>query len=166
MVKPRTILVAIIILFAGLFLAKRLFPSEEKRVKKQFHLLSKWVSKSHGEGAIKTASKSQSIGSLFADPCTFTTELHSLSGKYSPSEIASYAARARLEFVTLSLRFYDLNVEFPKEEVAKATLTMKVTGRMSSGDSFRETQGIQCLLKKVENRWLFSEVGVVEFLQK
>jgi hypothetical protein len=165
-VKPRTILIALIIVFAGLLLGRHLLTGEEKKVKKQFQLLTKWVSKGRGEGAIKTASKSQSLGSLFADPCTFTTELHSLSGNYSPSEIASYAARARVEFVTLSLRFYDLNVEFPKEGVARVTLTMKVTGRMTGGDWFQETQGIQCLLKKVENRWLFSEVGVVEFLQK
>ncbi len=166
MVKPKTLIIALIVALAGILLARHLFTGEERKVKRQFHLLSKWVSKSPGESAIKTASESQSIGSLFANPCTFKTDLHSLSGRYTPAEISSYAAQARMQLASLSLKFYDINIHLPKKTVADATLAMKVVARATTGELYRETHELACVLIKREGRWLFSEVSVVEILRK
>jgi hypothetical protein len=51
MVKIKYLLIGLMIVVIGIVMAVTLFPSEEKRVKKQFHLLSKRVSKSSEENA-------------------------------------------------------------------------------------------------------------------
>jgi hypothetical protein len=165
-VKPKTLIIALIVALAGILLARHIFSGEQGKVKKQFHLLSKWVSKNQGESAIKAASRSRRIGSLFANPCTFKTDLYSLSGRYTPAEISGYAAQARVQLASLSLKFYDINVHFPKKTVADATLAMKVVARATTGELYRETHELACVLIKREGRWLFSEVSVVEILRK
>jgi hypothetical protein len=64
------------------------------------------------------------------------------------------------------LQFYDLDVSFPEKGMAKVTLTGKLTGRLTSGEYVDETHELECLLKKIENKWLFSDVEVVEILKK
>ncbi len=51
MVKIKYLFTGVLIVIIGSVIAIAVFPSEEKRVKKQFHLLSKWVSKSTEENA-------------------------------------------------------------------------------------------------------------------
>lgn len=49
MVKIKTILIAVLMVMVGILATVFLFPSEEKKVKKQFALLSEWVSKDPGK---------------------------------------------------------------------------------------------------------------------
>ena len=164
--KIKNILIAGLVIIVGAVAAFYLFQSEEKKVRKQFRLLSEWVSKDAGENLIVMAHKTKSIGTLFAENCRLKSPFESISGVYTPEEITSYAARGRIHCSQLSLKFYDLSIRFPEKSVARVTLTAKLAGRSSSGESFDETREIECSLKKVEKRWLFSEFEVVEVLRK
>jgi hypothetical protein len=135
-------------------------------VKKQFHLLSEQVSKKRGESPLTLARKTRNLGSLFAEKCDFKTYLDSLSGSYTPEEISSYAARGRLQFTELNLKFYDITIVFPEKEVAKVDLTARVKGRLTSGEDLDETHELACVLKKIENRWRFTDIEMVEVLKK
>jgi hypothetical protein len=169
MVKIKTILIAVSVLLmvmVAILATVFFFPSEEKKVKKQFALLSEWVSKEPGESAFTMAHKIKSIGTLFAESCDLIAPVHSLSGTYSREEISSLALQSRAQFFDLSLKFYDLNISFPEKGVAKVNLTGKLKGKSTLGETVDETRELDCLLKKIEKKWRFSQFEVIEVLKK
>ncbi len=166
MVTPRRLVVALLALLIGIFAAARLFPSDESKVKKQFRLLSKWVSRYPSEDPITAVSKAQRLRSLLADNVALKTHIDSLSGDFTSGDLTGLVARLRLQFSRLSVKFYDLRIEFPEEGTATAVLTANVTGRMTDGGYVDEAHELECVLKKKENRWLFSACEVIEVLRK
>jgi hypothetical protein len=168
MVKTKTILIAVLVLLMVVvgILATLFFPSEEKQVKKRFALLSEWVSKDPGESTLTMAHKIKSIGTLFAESCDLIAPVHSLSGTYTREEISSLALQSRAQFFDLSLKFYDLNISFPEKGVAKVNLTGKLKGKSTLGEYLDETRELDCLLKKIEKKWRFSQFEVIEVLKK
>lgn len=160
------IIIALLLAAIGILAAFSFFESEEKRVKKQFGSLSEWVSKGPEENAITMAYKMQKLGTLFDEKCGLRLPADSLSGNYTREEVSSYAARGRARFSKLSLDFFDLDVSFPENGVAKVSLTSKLTGRTAAGEYTNETRELQCLLKKIEKKWLFNNIEVIEVLRK
>jgi hypothetical protein len=166
MVKIRYILLAVLIVTVGIVVVFYFLPSEEKKVRKQFHLLSEGVLKSLEENAFTMLQKMKNIGALFDEHCELKAPSQSLSGSYTRQEISTYAGSARSFFSQLDLKFYDFHIVFPEKEVAKVTLTARLTGRSTAGEQVDETRELECILKKIEKKWLFSSIEVVEVLKK
>jgi len=156
----------VLIVIIGIFSAFTIFPNEEKRVKKRFHLLSEWVSKSPEENSFTMLQKMKDIGTLFLEPCELKAPHESLSGSYTRQEISAYAGSARSYFSRVNLKLYDLHVTFPEKEVAKVTLTTRLIGKSTSGEQVDEIRELECLLKKIDRKWFFSQVEVIEVLRK
>src|SRR4030043_741609 len=142
MVKMKYILIGVLMVILGIIAAVFFFPSEEKRVEKQFHLLSEWVSKSPEENAFALLQKMKNIGTLFDEHCEMKAPSQSLSGSYTREEISTYAGSARSHLSQLNLKFYDLHIVFPEKETTKVTLTAKLTGKSMAGEQVDETQEI------------------------
>ncbi len=166
MVKYKPIIAGTLIVVAGIWTVLYLFPSEEKKVRKQFRLLAEWVSKEPGESPMTMAYKINNIGGLFDGVCQFNIPASSFSGTYMREEISAYVSSGRLSLSQLDLKFYDLDITFPEEGVAKVTLTARVTGKSSRGESLDEAHELESVLKKVEKKWLFSKFEAVEVLKK
>jgi hypothetical protein len=166
MVKGRYLLTGVFIVIIGIVFAVTAFPSEEKRVKKRFHLLSEWVSKSPEETSFTVLKKMKDIGTLFLEPCELKAPHESLSGSYTRQEISAYAGSARSHFFQLDFKLYDLHIAFPEKEVAKVTLTARLVGKSTSGEQVDEIRELECLLKKIDKKWFFSQIEVIEVLKK
>jgi hypothetical protein len=166
MVKIKHLIIAVLAVGIAVWAAFYLFQSEERKVKKQFHLLEEWVSKEGSENAFIMAHKTQSIGSLFAERFELKTEIDSVSGTYTLEEMSSLAARGRLMFSYLSLKFSDFDISFPEKGTAKITLVARLKGKSTTGEYMDETHELECILKKIEKRWLFSYVEMVQVLKK
>jgi hypothetical protein len=166
MVKIKYLLIGVLIVILGIVIAITVSPSEEKRVKKQFHLLSEWVSKSPDENTFTMLQRMKDIGTLFDANCELKVTDQSLSGTYTREEISTYAGSARSHVSQLELKFYDSDIAFPEKGVAKVTLTARLTGRSTAGEQTDDTRELECVLKKIENKWLFSQIEVVEVLKK
>ncbi len=166
MVKMKYLIVAPLVLIIGILLIIYLSPSEEKKVKRQFDFLSEWMSKDPDENVFTMINKMKGIGSLFDETCGLKIPAQSLSGAYGREEMVSYAAHGRSYFSQLYLKFYDFNIIFPERELAKARLTARLSGRSTVGEHVDEAHELECALKKIENKWLFSNVEVVEVLKK
>jgi len=166
MVKKTYAIGSVLVVLLGIFALLYFSPGEERKVKKQFNLLSKWLSKEPGESALTMAHHLQKIGTLFAETCGLKAPGYSMTGRYTPEEISGYAARARAQFSKLSLEFVDLNIRFPEKDLARVNLTVKVTGTTTLGEYMNEVHELECHLKKTEKRWYFSDVEVVEVLKK
>ncbi|RPI99617.1 MAG: hypothetical protein EHM36_15760 [Deltaproteobacteria bacterium] len=166
MVKVKCLLIAVLILAIGGVAAFYLFPSEEKKIKKQFALLSESVSKDSDESPLGMAQKLLKMGTLFSEKCEIKTHLESLSGVYSPQEISGYASRGRALFSNLRLRFFDLKIEFPEIETAKVVLAARLNGRLANGESVDESHELESTLRKIGKKWLFTSIVMVEVLKK
>jgi len=166
MVRLKKIIIITVIVAVGVWAVAYFFPSEEKKVRKQFRLLAEWVSKDPGENTLTTVYKIKHIGTLFDTTCEFKVPVYSFSGNYTADEISGYAAQGRLASSQLYLKFYDLDITFPEEGNAKVTLTARLTGKLNVGDYIDETHEVESVLKKVEKKWLFSKVEVIEVLKK
>ena len=166
MVKMKYLLIGVPIVIIGIFAFFYFSPSEEKKVKKQFRLLSEWVSKSPEENAFTMLQKMKNIGTLFDEHCELKAPSQSLSGTYTRDEISTYAGSARSHLSQLDLKFYDFHILFPEKEIAKVTLTGRLTGRSGTGEQVDETRELECILKKIDKRWLFRGIEVVEVLKK
>ena len=164
--KIKYLLVGALIVVVAIVLAITLIPSEERRVKKQFHLLSEWVSKSPEENALTMLQKMKNIGTLFDEHCEMKIPDQSLSGSYTRQEVSTYAGSARSYLSQLDLKFYDLRIIFPEKEIARVNLTARLTGRSTAGERMDETRELECVLKKIDKRWLFSQIEVIEVLKK
>ena len=166
MVTIKHILLALLIVIAGIWAAFYFFESDERKVKKQFVKLSEGVSKESAESPIAMAQKVKSIGSLISESCEIKIPFDSFSGRNTPGEVSAYAARGRSYFATLDLKFYDLTISFPEKGAADVTLTARLTGKLAAGEHVEETRELRCVLKKIEKKWLFTELEVVEVLKK
>jgi len=166
MVRFKKIVISLMIVAIGIGVVLYFFPSEEKKIKKQFRLLAEWVSKDPGENTFIMAYKIKNIGTLFDGTCEFKVPVYSFLGSYTREEISSYAASGRLSCSQLYLKFYDLVIIFPEKEVAKVTLTARLTGKLNAGEYIDETHELESILKKTEKKWLFTKFEVVEVLKK
>ncbi|MGZ3525783.1 MAG: hypothetical protein ACXU9L_13410 [Thermodesulfobacteriota bacterium] len=164
--KIKHLLVSAGIVVAGIVVIITLIPSEEKRVKRQFALLSEWVSKSPEENAFTMLQKMKNIGNLFDERCEMKIPDQSLSGSYTRQEVSTYAGSARSYLSQLDLKFYDLHIIFPEKEIAKVNVTARLTGRSTAGERMDETRELECVLRKLDKQWLFSQIEVIEVLKK
>lgn len=155
--------IAGLVLCVAIFLV--LFPSEQKRIKKQLHQLSGMVAKNSQESIAGMAIKTHQLSSLFASQCTLQVSDNMFSGIFSGTEIASNIVQARLQVTAIKLAFYDVQVEVQADE-AQATCTAQVEWTSQSGERGKETREIVCRLRKTGGQWLFCLFKAVNVLEK
>ena len=166
MVKWLTRFGLLLIVGLGIWAAFHFYPTEEKKVKKQFGLLADYASREASESPLTTARKMKGLGSLFAEKCGLEAPHYSLSGIYGREEITLLAAGGRSSFSELQVSFYDYEVTFPKRETAQVTATGRLQGKILTNGYLDEPHELACVLKKIENRWVFSHLEIVEVLKK
>ena len=166
MVKIKYLIIAFLIVMVGILATVLVFPSQEKKVKKRFALLSEHMSKDPQENTLIMVSKIKGISTLFEENCNLTVSDYSLSGNYTREEISGIALRGRAHFSILDLKFYDLKVSFREKDLAQVNLTARLTGKSVYGEHVDETRELICLLKKVAKKWLFSSFEVIEVLKR
>ena len=169
MVRLKPFFMGALIILIGILAVFYFLPSDEKKVRKQFDLLSQYVAKEPNEDLLSSANRVRNIGKLFADPCDFKIEgdsFYSFSGKYTREDLAGYALRGRSYFSTLSLKFHDLKVEFPERGTAKVGFTARLSGKSTGGEKVEEAREYLCVLQKIEGKWFFDRFEVVEVLKR
>jgi hypothetical protein len=166
MVKRKHIIIILLVLLIGIVAAVYCFQGEAKKIRKQFTLLSELASKDGDEGNLTMARRAHQISRLFAEKCDIKANLAFLSGTYARQEISGLAARARSQFSRLSVRFYDLNIEFPDEDTATVTVTGRASGTLRGGEAFDDVLELECSLRKFDDSWLFTTIEAVEVLEK
>ncbi|HJO62879.1 MAG TPA: hypothetical protein QF571_08690, partial [Desulfobacterales bacterium] len=96
-------------------------------------------------------------GSLFADICRLKVTATSFSGEYTPKEIIDRTIMARASFAQATIKFYDVNIDFPIDGVANVVATVRLTGKSSREKDVVDTHEIEAILKKIDGDWLFTE---------
>lgn len=158
-------LIGITLPVIGVFVALDFLESEEARIRERFSRAASIVSKEGEEKPIAMLGLTRSLKTLFADPCTIDAPRRSISGRFSPQELASLVARGRQSFTDLSLTFHDLDITLRDKTTADTVFTALLRGS-KGGQNFREVREMEATLIRKDGEWLFSNIEVVEVLRK
>ncbi len=163
--RPRYLL-PIILAVLGLLIYSFSLPSEEQKIKKQFTLLAKAAGKEGEENPLAIAQKMNHIRLLFSEKVNLIIPDYSLAGDFTRQDVVNFATRARLSFSTLSLHFYDFNIDLSEGDTARVNLTGRLKGFSSKGDEVDEIRELVGVLKKIDDQWRFGKIEAVEVLKK
>ena len=107
------------------------------------------------------------MGALFADRVDLKAPGYELSGTHTRREIVHLAARARMAFSQMTLKFHDVSVAISGEGSAKVSATGRLKGMAAKDQSVDEIQDLELTFQKGgEGRWLITAVEVVEVLKR
>jgi len=165
MVEKKYIIIAVLVI-AAVITYFVLQESEEEKVRKQFSLLSEYVSKKSDENNIMLAANAKKVQNLFAEHCELGIPMYSISGNYKPNDISSLVLSSRSYFAKVTLSFHDINVDFPEKDSASVNLTANLKGKLTSGEYTDDTHELEFTLEKVEDEWLINAIEAVEVLDK
>jgi len=139
-------------------------PTPEKRVRKKCNALAARFSKTAGESSAVMAAKMHTFGDLLGDNVVLDLDGFSQNGLYGNSELSSIAARARTQFQAVQLTFTDLSVVVIAPDDATATFTARLVAETKEGQRDSDTREIRCMLRKVDDKWVFTEFHEVRVM--
>ena len=166
MEKIKYIIIAAMVLAAGIIVFLIFSQSEEAKVKKQFHVLAEKMKKMPNETPLIGAARANRIKELFAETCTVHAPAYAFSRDISSQDVPPLVITTRSRHSEISLEFYDFDIAFPEEGSAEVNVTASMTGKLTTGEYVDEIHELKCKLKKPEEIWLLKEIEVVEVLKK
>jgi hypothetical protein len=166
LVNARNIIIALLIITAGIFAVRHFTAGEEERVKERFALLAERSEKRGEEAVMKMALRVRGIGALFDESSLIESSLYDLTGRYTPDNINSLAAAISTRFKKLSIEFHDIRVAFPEKGTARVSVTMIFKGVSKVDGLMRETHELDVELSERDKQWYFSRISMVEVLER
>ncbi len=161
--RNAVIVLVILGLVATGFLVLR--PNREKQVRKQLDRLVEYVDKEPGEPAMTTLTKIGGVGKLFADTCRVEVDRPPMEGEFSRKEVMGRINMARGYFSELHLGLYDVSILFPSDSRAEVLLTLRINGTRDNEENV-DTRELEFTLDRINKKWLFSRVRMVEVLEQ
>ncbi len=166
MVKLKHVLMAGVAVLVAVVACYFLFQTDTAKIKKQFKALSTNFTKEPVETKLATGIKVKNIKALFAESILLEIPSYSISRTYVRKDIPSLVMTGRMQFKKISLKFYDITVEFPESGLAVVRLTARLIGNLNTGELVDEIHELECSVRKNEDNWLFSSIKAIEVLEK
>jgi hypothetical protein len=118
------------------------------------------------ESPLAMAQKMNQIRLLFSEKVNLVVPYYNLAGDFSRRNVLNLASRARMSFRTVLLHFYDWHIDLAEKDTVRVNVTGRLKGISSAREEVDEVRELLCVLKKIDDQWLFSKIGVVEVLKK
>ena len=144
-------------------------PSESKRVRKVFTMVSKEIRKDGPEGLVVATAKAHALAELVAADARFEIDEHILRGMASGRELVQQIILARGQADTIEVGFADISVAFDNERTASVTADVYVRGLSSALDiSGRDARALEAVLEKDKDdgKWRFKRVKILPVVAK
>jgi hypothetical protein len=166
MVNQKNIMIIAMTCIAGIIVFFWLYESDEAKIKKRFDILAEDAAKVADEKELAAAIKAKNISDLCAESFQIELPSYSISRMFPRSDISAHILAARAHYSDIAVKFYDIHIEFPEENIAEVTLTGSVEAKLTTGELVNEIHELQCTLTKIEKDWFFSKIEGVEVLEK
>ncbi len=166
MVNVRNIIIAAVVVVAGVAAFYWFFQSDEAKIKKRFKTIAELSSKDADEHEFTAAINAGRISEMFAETCRIEIPARNISRTYAKKDISAQVMGARSRYSEILLTFHDLDIRFPEERVARVAFTAVVEAVMIPNEFVRETHEIVTLLVKIENNWFFNQIEAVAVLER
>jgi hypothetical protein len=166
MVNQKNVIIAALMITGGIIAFFLFFQSDEAKIKKTFHRLSKKVEKQEDENELLSAAAANKIKNMFGQSCRIEIPSYDVDKSLPKNEIASHVLYARARYRTMSLKFYDFQFQFPEKGSSIVDLTAVFKAVTASGDPVDEIHEFECALSKIEDEWLFTGIKGIDVLER
>lgn len=166
MVNAGKIIIAVLVLAAGIAAYILISDSEEDHIKKRLRVLGETFQKEPGETAISAAAKAGKVRNYFTETSHIIVPAYNFSQDVVRKDLPAYVLQARAPYVSLAVDFADFVISLSSENRAELLTTVVVTGKIPSGKRTRDIQEVRCRLQKIENEWFIREIEMVQVLEK
>jgi hypothetical protein len=163
-------IILLIIVATGLVAVGYFFfhtPSESQRIINRLHRLASSISKQGSEGAVTLALKHQTIAALIDAQCSVFIREAMLTGNFTPEEFAAQMLRSRTIFKSIEGKVDYCEVELSADQTtAIISFAVRISGELKNGRKIDEVRDLQATVKKVDEKWLFSNFEIRQVLEK
>ena len=166
MVNKKNLVVACLLIAGGIIAFSMFFQSDEAKIKKKFHALSKSIAKKTAENELMAAGIANKTKRLFAESCRIEIPSYSVDKTFPNNEISLNVLYARARYQKISLEFFDFQFQFPEEGLSTVDLTAVFKAMTNLNESVFEIHELEYTLKKIENEWLFTGIKGVDVLER
>lgn len=142
-----------------------LFPGDERKILHNLDSLADYCSTTGDDRAIAALTKIAKAGKLFHIPCMVEAESFNINREFDRKEITDRILMMKKMLPATRFTFSDTDVTFSNEKRAELTTTLKLTGK-TRDQRFTDAYELNIVTEKMEGKWLFTAVKVVEFLEQ
>lgn len=166
MVKIRYLLFIALLPAAAAAAYTFLSQSDTARIEKQIGRLAEIACKNGLEYDFASRRTARKISRMFADNCVINAPGYGISGMFEPGDIAASLTDIRRQHKEIDLVLYDVKVTEIGESAAAAICTAEMTCMPVSGFPSRDFHEISLRLEKKGRDWLFSDIHIVNVLER
>jgi hypothetical protein len=167
MVNGRNLIISTLVAIAGVIIIFFwLFTGEEAKIKKQFKNLADLISTDSDEHQLIAAANARKIGNMFAETCLFEIPTHSISRTFKRENIPAQVMAARSQYSSISLKFHDIHISFPDDNIAWVAFTAYVELVSLSDEPLLEVNEFVCRMEKVEKDWFLNRIEAISVLER
>jgi len=156
-----TAMVAVMVVMVGL----RYWSSDERAIRKQVAKIESLGSKTRDEKPIDALIRARQLAALFHDPCSLQVESADFSGAYSRKQIQDRIVMARGFYTEAAVSVHDLSIHRIDNGQATLRCTLRVKGQ-GNNSAVADVQEVEADMRKVEGDWLFTQLTLVEVLER
>ena len=135
------------------------------RIRKQLAFLSQTIAKTADENQLVAAANAKRAGQAF----TATVRIHAPAYDYRrelpAAELPALILSARSSYDELALDFYDETIVLMDDHTADVRVTLRLRGRLTSGDGVEDIQELHCRFREIDDEWRIAAVEVVQVLE-
>lgn len=166
MVNPKNMVIAALLVAVAVIAFFLFFQRDEAKIKKKFKTLAQRIDKPADEGDLVAAVAANRIEKMFGKSIRIEIPSYSVDKTFPRNEISPHALYARAQYTEIKIKFYDFQIQFPKEDSAKVELTAVFKAATRSGEPVDEIHEMECTLEKIDDEWLFTGIKGVEVLER
>ena len=155
-----------LILILGAFMLLRLNGNDPDRIKNNLVLLDKMVSKTARKPDRPFLTKIKEAKILLEKSCQIIIDEDTISGTYSPEQVAALITRFHEQIAETRLFFYDIKISFPNKQKAILHCTARLMGTTLSNGKFDEFRKLKILTAKTRGKWRFTRFQTIESVKK
>ncbi|MEW6079078.1 MAG: hypothetical protein AB1724_14805 [Thermodesulfobacteriota bacterium] len=166
MVKSKHLLIAAVLVAAGITGFLLFYSSDETVIKKRFKSLAADFSRESPENDLLNAAKSKRIANMFAKTCRVVIPDYDVARTFSRDDVQPYVMMARSRYKDIAINFFDFFISFPGQGRAAVNVSVFVRATPVAGEPVQEIHEMVFSLEKGEEEWLFTDIESVEVLEK
>ena len=165
MVNSKTILIAVVIALVAGASAWFWWSGDERAIRKQLALITEAGSRAENEPPMEGLVKATQMAALFSDPCQLTVEMAHHEGSYARKQIQERILLVRSWFVQVEVTLHDIAIGRIENKTTTVRGTIRLRGK-ATGDLVADVQEFKAEMAKIDGKWLFTSVTLVEVLER
>lgn len=161
----KKILIAVLLAVVLGLLAVRFWPSDERAIRAQLHLIEEAGSKQPAEQPVEALVKATQLAELFNDPCRLVVTAAHHADTYPRKQIQDRIVMARALYSEVQVTLHDIAIALAENQTAVVRGTIRLRGQ-SKGEAIADVQELRAEMGKIDGAWLFTSVEIVEVLER